>query len=139
MPKSRRKVSGDAPQPPMFQIHTRKDTERVRDVLRQLVTDSDRASGKINGNTFCLYPKPMRRGTPVILYGRISPDRDGSLIRVWPFPHWSIAIFVPIWAWFGRQRVHAPWWFVLLGLAVCIVSFIIETRRGCLLLRENMS
>ena len=123
----------------MFQIHTSKDSEGVREALRRLVAGRDRASGQIDGDTFRLYPKPMRRGTPVTFYGRIAPDRDGSLIRVWSVPHWGIVIIFPIWVWFGRQLVHAAWWFIILGLVVCIVSFIVETRRGYDLLRENVA
>jgi hypothetical protein len=123
----------------MFHIHTSKDSEGVREALRRLVSGSDRASGQIDGDTFRLYPKPRRRGTPVTFYGRIAPDRDGSLIRVWSVPHWGIVIFFPIWVWFGRQLVHADWWFIILGLVVCIVSFIVETRRGYDLLRENVA
>jgi hypothetical protein len=122
----------------MFQIYTSKDAEGVREALRRLVAGSDRAQGQIDGNTFRLYPKPTRRGTPVTFYGRISPDRDGSLIRVWSVPHWGTVIFFPIWVWFGRKLVLADWWFIILGFVVCIVSFIVETRRGYDLLRENV-
>jgi hypothetical protein len=123
----------------MFQIHTNKDSESVRGALRRLIAGNNCASGQINGDTFRLYPKTRRHGTPVTFYGRIMPDRDGSLIRVWSVPHWSIVIFFPIWVWFGRQLVHAPWWFIILGLVVCIISFIFETRRDYGLLRENVA
>jgi hypothetical protein len=123
----------------MFQIHTNKDSEGVREALRPLVDDNDRIKGGyIDGDTFRLYPKSLSRNTPVIFYGRIVPDKDGSLIRVWSVPHWSIIIFFPIWVWFGRQEVHAPCWFIVAGFVVCIVGFVIETRRGYSLLRENI-
>jgi hypothetical protein len=123
----------------VFQIRTSKDSEGVREALRQLVAGTDRARGHIDGDTFRLRPEPMRRGTPVTFYGRILPDRDGSLIRVWSVPHWPVVAFFPIWVWFCRQFVHAPWWFIILGLVACIVSFIIETRRGYDLLREDVA
>jgi hypothetical protein len=78
----------------MLQIHTSKDSEGVREALRRLVADHDRASGHIDGDTFRLYPKPRRRGVPVTLYGRILPDADGSLLRAWPIPHWMMIVWI---------------------------------------------
>jgi hypothetical protein len=121
----------------MFQIHTKLSVSEAREAMIRLADDSSRASGKIDGDTFRLHPKPRRRGTPVTFYGRFLSDRDGTLIRVWSVPHWAIVIFFPIWVWFGRQQVHAPWWFVILGLVACIASFIFETRRGYDLLRQT--
>ena len=123
----------------MFQIHTSKDSEGVREALRRLIASQDRASGQIDGDTFRLRPKPRRRGVAVTLYGRILPDRDGSLVSVWSLPHWAIIIWFPVWAWFCLYLVHAPIWFLVLGFIGGIVSFIVETRRGYSLLRENVA
>ncbi len=120
----------------MFQIHTKKDAESVREALRRLIADRDRAKGSIAGDTFCLNPKPRRKGVPVTLRGRIVPEREGTLVSAWPFPHWMMIAWIPIWCWFCLQLVHAPMWFIILGLVVCAVSFVIETRRGYDLLRE---
>jgi hypothetical protein len=120
----------------MFQIHTKKDAEAVREVLHRLISDRDRANGSIAGDTFRLHPKPRRKGVPVTLRGRIVPEREGTLVSAWPFPHWMMIAWFPIWCWFGLQLVHAPTWFIMLGLVVCTISFIIETRRGYDLLRE---
>jgi hypothetical protein len=122
----------------MYQIHTSKDPESVREALRRLVAGNDRASGQIDGDAFRLYPKPMRRNTPVTFYGRITPEIGGSLIRIWAVPHWSIVVFFPIWVLFGWRLVRAPWWFIVLGLVVCTISFFVETQRGYVLLREHV-
>jgi FAD/FMN-containing dehydrogenase len=121
----------------MFKIHTKMSASEAREALIRLAADSSLATGTIASDTFRLYPKPMRRGTPVTFYGRILADRDGTLIRVWSVPHWAIVIFFPIWVWFGRQEVHAPWWFVIVGLVGCIISFLYETHRGYDLLRQT--
>ena len=123
----------------MFQIHTSKDSESVREALRRLIASHDRASGHIDGDTFRLRPKPGRRGVAVTLHGRILPDRGGSLVSVWSLPHWVIIIWFPVWAWFCLRLVHAPIWFLVLGFLGGIVSFIVETRRGYDLLRDNVA
>jgi len=112
------------------------DLENAREALRKLIESPDRATGRVEGGIFRLKPKPGRRGVPVTLYGRIEPDREGTLVSAWPFPHWAIILWFPIWAWLGIQLVHAPLWFIVLGFIAGIVSFIVETRRGYDLLRQ---
>jgi hypothetical protein len=111
--------------------------ESAREALRQLLASRGRATGEIEGDTFRLHPKPRRRGVPVTLYGRIVPDREGTMVSAWPFPHWLIILWFPIWAWFCIQLVHAPTWFIILGFVAGIVSFVVETRRGYDLLRQT--
>ncbi len=123
----------------MFRMHTKKDSESAREALRRLVTTRERATGLVESDTFRLRPKPRRRGVPVTLYGRILPDREGTLISAWSFPHWAMILCIPIWCWFGIQLVHAPLWFIILGLVGCVISFVVETRRGYDLLRENLA
>ena len=123
----------------MFHIHSNKDSEGVREALRRLVADNDRATMQINGNTFSLYPKPTRSGVPIKFYGCIVQDRDGSLIQVWSLPHWSLVIFFPFWVLLCWQLLHAPLWFIIMGLIVGVISFIVETRRGYGLLREYVT
>ena len=120
----------------MFRMHIKRDTEIVREALRRLIATRERATGHVELDTFTLYPKPGRRGVQVILYGRVLPDRDGTLVSAWPFPHWSMILWIPIMFWFGIQLVHAPLWFIILGLVACIISFVVETRRAYDLLRQ---
>jgi hypothetical protein len=120
----------------MFRMRIKRDSESVREALRRLVTTRERATGQIDSDTFRLRPKPTRHGVPVTLYGRIAPDRDGTLILAWAFPHWAMILWIPIWCWFCIRLVHAPLWFIILGLVVCIISFVVETRRGYDLLRQ---
>jgi len=119
----------------MLNIHTKKDIESVREALRRLITNGDLAKGSINGDTFRLHPKPRRRGVPVTLCGRLVAEPDGTLVSAWPFPHWMMLAWIPVWCWFGLQLVHAPMWFIILGLIVSAVSFVLETRRGYELLK----
>jgi len=112
------------------------DLENAREAFRRMIASPDRATGHVEGDTFRLKPKPGRRAVPVTLYGRIEPDREGTLISAWPFPHWSIIIWFSVWAWFCIQLVHAPVWFIALGLIVGIVSFVVDARRGYDLLRQ---
>src|SRR6478672_1935519 len=114
----------------MFQLHTRKDSESVREALRRLIAGDGRARGEINGDRFRLRPRPRRKSVPVTLYGRIIPDRDGTVVSVWPFPHWATILWFPVWAWFGFALAHVPLWFVVLGFIVGIFSFVVETRRA---------
>jgi hypothetical protein len=112
------------------------DIEGTREAFRRLVASRDRATGQVEGDRFRLHPKPRRRGVPVTIYGRIAPDREGTVIAAWSFPHRGMILWIPVWIWFGLQLVHAPMWFIILGLVVCIISFIVETRRGYDLLRQ---
>jgi hypothetical protein len=123
----------------MLQLHTRKDSEGVREGLRRLIAGDGRARGQINGDTFRLRPRSRRKSVSVTLYGRITPDRDGTLVSAWPFPHWAIILWFPVWALFCFAFVHAPIWFVVLGFIGGIFSFVIETRKAYDLLRENVA
>jgi hypothetical protein len=120
----------------MLRVHTQMSPEQARFALHNLVASGERATGQIGADTFRLHPKPRRRGVPVTLRGRLVPETGGTLISVWPFPHWLMLLWFPVWAWFCVQLVHAPW-FVLLGFIVCVVSFVDETRRGYDLLRQT--
>src|SRR6185369_615413 len=71
----------------MFRIHTKMDIEGTREAFRRLVASRDRATGQVEGDKFRLHPKPRRRGVPVTIYGRIAPDREGTVIAAWSFPH----------------------------------------------------
>ena len=122
-----------------IRFRTNRDLEAVREALRRLLGCEGRASGEIEGDTFRLHPKPKRRSVPITLYGRIEPDRDGTLISAWPSPHWTTIIWVPVWVWFAVIVVHAPFWFVVLGIIVSLVSFVMEARRGYDLLREYVA
>ena len=121
----------------MLRVHTKMTPDEARFALHDLVADGERATGQIEGDIFRLHPKPRRRGDPVTLRGRLAPEADGSLISVWPSPHWLMLVWFPIWAWFGLQLVHAPMWFIMLGFLVGVVSFVDETRRGYDLLRHT--
>lgn len=123
----------------MLQLHTRKDPEGVREALRRLIAGDGRARGEVNGDTFRLRPRQRRKSVPITLYGRITPDRDGTLVSAWPFPHWAMILWFPVWTWLCFALAHVPVWFVVLGFMVAIFSFIIETRKAYDLLRENMS
>jgi hypothetical protein len=111
--------------------------DQARFAIHDLMVRGDRATGQIDGDTFRLRPKRRRRSIPVTLYGRILPEPGGTLVLVWPFPHWLIFLWFPIWAWFGIQLVHAPDWFIVLGFLACIAGFIGETYRGYVLLRQT--
>jgi hypothetical protein len=121
----------------MLKVHTNLDFENAREALRRVIAESSHATGYVEGDTFRLNPKPARRGVPVTLYGRIEPDRDGTLVSVWPFPHWAMIFWFPVWTWFCLQLVHAPVWFITLGFIAGIISFVVETRRGYDLLRRT--
>ncbi len=112
------------------------DLESAREALRRVIAGSGRATGHVESDTFRLNPKPGRRGVPVTLYGRIQPDREGALVSAWPFPHWAMILWFPVWTWFCLQLVHAPLWLITLGFIAGIVSFVVETRRGYELLRR---
>jgi hypothetical protein len=121
----------------MLRIHTKMTPDQARFALDDLMSSGECATGQIDDDIFRLYPKPRRRGVPVTLRGRFTPERGGTVISVWPFPHWLMLLWFPFWAWFGIQLVHAPMWFIVLGFLACIVSFVDETRRGYDLLRQT--
>lgn len=111
--------------------------DQARLALHDLVVGGERATGQIDGDTFQLHPKPRRRGVPTTLRGRLAPERGGTLISAWPFPHWLMLLWFPVWAWFGIQLVHAPTWVIALGFIGGVVSFVDETLRGYDLLRQT--
>jgi hypothetical protein len=121
----------------MLRVHTTLSPDQARFALHDLVAKGERATGHIDADTFRLHPKPRRRGVPVTLHGRLVPESGGTLISAWPFPHWLMLLWFPVWAWFGIQLVHAPMWFIVLGFLVGVVSFVDETGRAYDLLRQT--
>jgi len=88
------------------------------------------------GSKFRLKTEPLRRGIPVVLHGSIVPDTGGSLVTVWPLPHWSMVVWLPIWCWFAIALVKAPLWFVAVGIVVGVVSFLVEVYRAYAVIRK---
>lgn len=119
----------------LLRIRTKMTPDQARIVLQDLVASGERATGFIDGDTFRIHPKSHRRSVPVTLRGWLTPEAGGTLICAWPFPHWLMLLWFPVWAWFCIQLVHAPW-FVLVGFILGVVSFIIETQRSYDLLRQ---
>ncbi len=123
----------------MLKVHTTRDLENVCEGLRRLFIGHDRADGHVQGNAFRLNPRPSRRGVPVTLYGRIEADLQGTLISAWPFPHWLMILWFPLWVLLGIWLVQSSMWFIALGFLAGVVSFVLEVRRGYDLLREILT
>ena len=118
----------------MFKIHTHRDSESVREVLRRLVATRERASGSIQADTFRL----RRNGSWSIFYGRIVSDPSGTFIYAWAFPHWGMILWTAVWYYAAIYLAQAPQSFIIPSVVVVVSELAMEIRRGYNLLRHHV-
>jgi hypothetical protein len=120
----------------MFRFHTTRSPDEARFLLHDLVSRGDLV-GDIEGDYFHLQSRPQRRAFPLVLYLSVIPKAGGTIVTMWPFPHWSMLVWFPICTLFALSFIRDSLWFVALAFVLCIAKFITQTCRYYALLRRT--
>jgi peptidoglycan/LPS O-acetylase OafA/YrhL len=123
----------------ILKVHTTRDLEAAREALRTVIAAKDRATGHVKGDTFWLNLKALgRSSTSVTLFGRIEPDRDGTLVSAWPLPYGAIfLLWLPFLATFVLHDDSDALGMLLLLFMAAMISIVVEIWRGYDLLRQT--